>query len=383
MRLSVLSVLLASFAAWYNIGCFSPYLPLFAFETLGASHFMVGILTTVYWCSNTPSATLHGYIVDRYGKPRLILGIALLALALTDFTILLVSTINDLVILRIIQGIVAAPIIPLTNLLASYELGAGKGVGYVGSIGALGFLSGSVLGSILTLTPLRYVAVFLSAGFIILISSLTVIISRGIIVDTRLETSRFKFEYLKHLPFTVWIVYIVMMFRQIGATGIWALFPLFVKDLGGNEFIVGLAFALNTISQVFFMRFVARYAEKWGLQVIATGLILSTIVFIGYYLSYNYVHILPLQILLGISWSALTVGSNVHIIKNVRSEVRATALGLLMTFHGSSWVIGSYANSVISEVTKSLKEYMILSSILTFTASLLIITVIFKLKRRE
>lgn len=368
MELRKASILLVAFSTWYNIGCYAPYLPLFASEVLGASYLVIGLLTTIYWALMTPSSTIYGYIVDKYGKPRLILIIAMLSLSVSNFTMIIINDINALILLRIFQGIISAPLVPLTNLLAAYEIGISRGIGLAGSIGAIGFLSGSLLGPLLSSSPLGYRNIFVSAGVILLITSILMMNIRRGEIDSRLEQSPFKISHILSISFSVWLVYLAMSMRQIGATGIWALFPLYLRDLKAEDPIIGLAFAINPASQVIFMRMAAKYAEKWSEEVFISGLFLSSIVFIGYYLASSYWEVLIFQVLLGMSWSALSVGSNVYIIKKVRGEIRATALGLLNTFQSISWIIGSYANGTISEITHNLRTYMFIAFIMTIMA---------------
>ena len=382
MKLRTLSVLLAAFAAWYNIGCFAPYLPLFAYETLGASSLIVGMLTTVYWVVNTPSSTLYGYVVDRYGRPRLVLVLAMVAHAFLNFSIIMVHSIEALVVVRTVQGFTFAPLIPLTNLLAAYELGVSRGVGLAGSVGAAGFLAGSILGSVVVQYFDTYVAAFASAGLVLIAAALSVAMGVRESPESKLESSSFKLEYIREIPLTVWVVFAAMFLRQIGATGIWALFPIYLRSVGADDFIVGLAFALNTASQTILMRVASHFSERVGtLEVLLAGLLLSCTVFTGYYLASWYGQVLGLQVILGASWSALNVASNIHIIKNVRREVRATALGMLNTFQGASWIIGSSAHGVISEVTGSLRVYPLLAAVITSTAAVLVAAAVVKARR--
>lgn len=369
MRARKFSIAFAAFAAWYNIGCFAPYLPLFVNETLGATSLIVGLVTMVYWLVNTPASTLHGYLVDKSGKPRTILTLSMIAHSLLNSLYLLIDSVDILFLVRAVQGFTYAPMIPLTNLLAAYEFGVSRGVGIAGSIGAAGFLAGSISGSAISSLTGGYRWVFVSAGIIMALSSTLLMFSIRGSPESKVETSRFRLEYVKSIPLTVWIVYLGMFLRQVGATGIWALFPLYLRSIGADDFIIATAFAINTASQTILMSLAAKLSEKGALRVFLGGLVLSSIVFLGYSMASWWGEVLPLQLILGGSWSALSVSSNIHIIRRVRGEIRATALGLLTTFQGLSWIIGSSINGFVSEYMGSLKVYPAFASMLTLIAA--------------
>ncbi len=55
------------------------------------------------------------------------------------------------------------------------------------------------------------------------------------------------------------------------------------------------------------------------------GVLLSAIVFLGYYTSYNAIQVLPYQVILGVSWVFIYTEANVYIIENTPEEIQGTA----------------------------------------------------------
>ncbi len=371
MRTVGISVLiLVQFSSWFTIGVYALFLQLYAFYNLGATNFMVSLFSTVYFAVNAPMSFLGGYVLDKYGKPKLLLLIATLLLALSALSTPIVPISSQLLIIRGVQGMSIAIIIPLVNLFSARILGTGRGVGIINVVRALGFMSGSLIGGFLA-DYISYIFLFYVSGVLTLISFASVLITSEDIYP-KVGSYKFKLAHIRKIAPSIWIIYLAFYLRQHAAGGIWSLFSLFLFSLGATNLIVGLASTINNLTQALLFKKISEISEGRGLKTFRLGLILSVIVFLGYYLSENVIMIMPIQIVLGLSWIALYSGANVYIIENTPKNLQGTALGLLNMFIACAWITGSLMNGYITDLTGNYKEYILLAVFIAFVGYLIV-----------
>jgi len=367
--LESLAVATSMFSTWFTIGIFAPYLPLYAYYTLGASNFIVGLLSTIYFSANAPSSLATGYIADKYNHIRELMVFALAAMSIGSLLTAYVNSAELLLLIRLLQGFSTATIVPLSNLLSSELFGPGKGVGFINMIGSVGFLTASLLGGIL-LEYISYRDLFIVSAFIPLIPLIIILFLSKITFFAK-ETYQIRLSCIRELNKSVIIMYVSVFFRQLGAAGVWSLFSLFIYSLGGDNVIIGLAFMLNTLTQILLFEKIGKFSEGRGKPVFEIGLLLSSIVFMGYYVAPNAVFILPFQVVLGIAWTTLYSGINVFIIENTPSEIRATSLGLINTMLALGWIFGSLLAGIVADIYGSYHTYILVALCLSLLGFLI------------
>nr|NIW14964.1 MFS transporter [Candidatus Thorarchaeota archaeon] len=131
--------------------------------------------------------------------------------------------------------------------------------------------------------------------------------------------------------------------------------------LGGDKFWVGLIYTVNTASQFFVMRYVDRFADK---RLVSVGLTLSSITFLAFTLAQKFYQLIPVQVLLGCSWSCLYVGSLLHLMR--RNVEKATCTGMLNSVISLAAVFGALLGGVFSELL-GFKATMYVAATLTVT----------------
>jgi MFS family permease len=271
--------------------------------------------------------------------------------------------------IRALQGLSAAAIIPLSNLLAANILGSGRGVGAINMVGSLGFLVGGVAGGIL-LESYSYPAVFASTC-IAPIAAVIALLLPWIRLTVGSEVGRIKLSDIRRLGRGLTILYTSFFLRQLGASGVWTLFSLYIFSLGGDAYLVSLTAMANMLTQTLIFERVGRMSEGRGEVVFGVGLLLSSIVFLSYYLIEDPILILPIQLLLALSWTTLYAGINVYIVESVDEEVKATALGLVGTSLSLGWIAGSSLAGLIADIYGTYKVWILIASILSLTAYLI------------
>ena len=370
--LEIVSVMTSIFSAWFIIGIFAAYLPLYAYYFLGASNIIVGLFATVYFSVNAPASMIIGYAVDKYRTIKIFLILSLILLFITS---LLTAYITDPVLilpLRILQGIATAALIPLSNLVGAELFGPGRGVGLINMMGSIGFLLSPLIGGFI-LDYISYPELFIYSSFIPLVSTIIVTLTPTTEIEYGTPTP-IKLSDIKKLDKSILIMYLALFLRMMGASGVWSLFSLFIFSLGGDEVMVGILFAINPVIQSLIFERFGRLSEGRGLKIFELGLILSSIVFFGYYIAPNVYYIILIQILLGFSWVSLYAGINVYIIENTEKDIRGTSLGIVNTVMAIGWVAGSILSGYIADLTSTYKTYILISAILSLIAFIATIT---------
>lgn len=102
---------------------------------------------------------------------------------------------------------------------------------------------------------------------------------------------------------------------------------------------------VNTASQFVVMRFADRFRDK---ALIVAGFLLSFITFLSFSVAQVFYHLLPMQVILGCSWSCAYVGSLLYLMKN--NVEKATSTGILSSVISLAAVFGSLIGGVIAQL---------------------------------
>jgi MFS family permease len=159
---TLLAVSLAVCAAYIGIGMVVPVRVLYA-ESQGASLAIIGAMASAYLISNFLFQYPSGWLADRWGRKPVML-LSLLAQALLSLLYLFISDPLFFVILRFVEGMVAAAFLPSARALITDSIPSekrGEAFGVFGSFFNAGFLIGPALGGLLAGTG--YASAFIAA----------------------------------------------------------------------------------------------------------------------------------------------------------------------------------------------------------------------------
>jgi len=316
------------------------FIPSLAKE-LGASNTQIGIIGAVYGFTVFSSSYLFGRASDVYGL-KFFLHFGLGVSALTFLLQLLVDPSfvapfwANPWLLALARGLAGFSIGIFPAALTAYVYESGDPLGRFSSFGALGWAVGNFTAGLIAL----YWGAFVLSSACLLLAFL-VSLTMPTISSPRLSVPFFPRSVIKKN----WHVYLPYFLRHTGANCIWIIYPLYIADLGGNKFWIGVIYTVNTASQFFVMRFADRFR---GIALINTGLILSSITFFVFTLAQNFYQLLPIQILLACSWSFLYVGSLLYLMKyNIE---RATCTGMLSSVINLAVVFGALIGGGVSQL---------------------------------
>src|SRR5947199_4469822 len=172
---TLLAVSLTVCAAYVGVGMVGPVRVLYA-QSRGASLFIIGAMASAYLISNFVFQYPVGWLADRWGRKEVLI-IGLVAQAVLSLGYLLVTDPLLFVVLRFIEGMAAATILPSARALNVDIIPAekqGEAYGVFNAFFNAGFLLGPGIGGLLATTG--YASAFIGAALFRLVAIVVVII---------------------------------------------------------------------------------------------------------------------------------------------------------------------------------------------------------------
>lgn len=308
------------------------FMPLYA-ESLGASNLQVGFVAATYAVAYFLSSLFFGRLSDMHGRLVFIrLGLGLSALAYFSQIVA-----HGPALLLAARGFVGFCLGTTSGALMAYTYDKQKEIGKFLSYGSLGWVVGAFAAAAMrSYVPLFLVSV--ASSMLAFLMSLT--------LERETEDIHVK---LPSLPLSAMKrnrnVYIALFLRQLGATAIWAIFPLYLTSLGASKSWIAILDAINMGVQFVAMRFVERFNPA---RAFRTGLLISGVVFVIYGLATNYLQLIPVQILLAIAWSTIFIGAFSYLLRSTSEH--GTVSGLLYSTLNLSAGLGPFLGGAIAQV---------------------------------
>ncbi len=262
---------------------------------------------------------------------------------------LLIKDTGSMFLIRGLSG-VAGGMVP-GSLTA---LAWGTSIGLFTGLGSLGMMVANLLDAVIKSDTLIFLtaAAFSLAGFF-----LTFRVREN---SQRIPVPRFPIKViLKNLN-----VYLPFLIRHSAAQAIWAVYPLYLFQLGATKFQIGMIYALNPLAQFIFMVTLDR---QKSVSLMKMGIFASAAAFLGFALASNLWVILAFQVVLGYSWANLFMGSVKYLLEN--NTEQATANGILNSMIGLSGIIGPLIGGVIA--LAGIKTMLLASAALACAAFLI------------
>ncbi len=224
------------FLMMLGFGIIIPILPLFA-EKLGASSLQIGILFASYNIMQFIFAPIWGSLSDRVGRKGLI-AFALIGFSITFILFGLATSYTEMLIYRILGGIVSAAGMPTVNAMVADVFPPkerAKGMGMIGAGVGLSFVFGPVIGGLLS--TYGFVVPFIASGSVAFLTFLFVlfVLPESLPKEKRLQLqSRQRQKRLN--PFTALsgplsLLYVVLFIASFSMAGLETTFALYISDL--------------------------------------------------------------------------------------------------------------------------------------------------------
>ncbi|MCS7258676.1 MAG: MFS transporter [candidate division WOR-3 bacterium] len=307
------------------------YIPLIA-ASLNARSSEIGLVISTYHAMIFLSGIIFGRLADLKGrKPFILLGLGLSSLAFLGH--LLINNLSSLFLVRALAGFCLGM---FPSALITYAYEKRNNLGVFSSLGSLGWGIGSVIAGLIGIYRRLYL--FSALGFL-----LAFLIALFFLPASSVRLTQ-RFWDIKVLKKN-WRVYLTFLLRHVGAFGIWAIFPLYLAALGANKFWIGIIYSINSFGQFLFMPLLDRFTSK---RLITYGLVFSSLTFLIFAICRNHWQILPFQVMLAFSWSALYLGTLKYLMEN--NEEKATAVGIFNSLMSLSGIIGPVLGGIVGSL---------------------------------
>ncbi len=323
---------------------------------MGGDHGTVGFAVGAYNGAGFVASIMFGRLADIHGR-RLFIKAGLLASA---FSFLLQPLAPDpltFTVVRALAGFSAGMFPPALISLAHYTTGR---IGRFSSFGSLGWAGGAFGAGL--------VAEFSGIPGAFYVSS--ALFFTAFLISFRVEDVSVASSKPPLLPFNLLggapHIFTAFFLRHIGAQMAWTYWVLYLRDLGAGDFWQGAMMGLNAATQFFAMFFLMDRGRASAF--ILTGFLVSSAVFLGFYLSPTYLYLIPLQFALGISWSMSYVGTLRTLMERFREK--ATATGLLGSVLSMAGIAGPFLAPEVLSLTGGYRGIMAVSAVLSLLAAL-------------
>ncbi len=377
-----------------SIGTASIFVPILV-NVLTGSYIMAGVTVGSYALVQVLSYIYFGRLSDKRREMIRFVRIGFLASAVVFYMHALAYDGLTFFAIRLAAGMTTG-IYAGALLALAYEKGRNNGIILLASLGSIGWLVGTLSSGLIQWLSGSYDLAFIYAGSAFLAGFIVSLYigegngnDNGNDKEEKKDRNGYKYnnndkddkddkdDYnnpnVKSLYSIIkenWYVYSTFMLRHLGASMTWSIFPIFLHEqLGLNSLEIGSIYAINAVTQFLFMSRVTTRMDNANVSqhhlIILLGTASSALVFLIYYNSYNYLHLIPAQIVLGISWSLLYVGSLLRLMNGNREK--ATAGSLLEAIISSAIVLGSILGGVVAE-SYGLRSVMLASFSLNIIA---------------
>lgn len=328
-------VLLAQMFTSMGFSLIFPFLPFYIKEldtVLGlGTEILSGLVFSSQALAMALVSPLWGAIADRYGKKPMVVR-AMIGGAVTVFLMGFVKTVEQLIFLRICQGLLSGVVSATSALTASFAPREKSGF-VMGSLQVAvwsGVALGPFIGGILAdISGIR--TTFVITGILLFLSGASVLFYVHENTDVKLKTVKKKsnlFSDWKKL-FTqkkVLIVYVLRFLSSMANTMLYPILPLFLAALVGSKenlgTLTGSVIGVISVSGIVGGFLMARTSDKIGhKRVVILASVTTALFFIPQGLVGNMWQFVTLSLLTGLCSGALTPSLSALL---VQSSVRGT-----------------------------------------------------------
>lgn len=344
-----LSLYVAIFISSLGLGILSPILPAYV-DRFAASSFILGVVFGSYSAARTLFMPVVGNLSDRYGRRSFIL-MGLLLFTIVSPLYALAATAWHLMMVRFLQGIAAAMIMPV----------AMSAIGDLSPEGREGFIMGSFTSAFfagLGFGPLiggylrdRYTmnAAFYGMGCLSLLALFLAMVTLPAIKPARKISSETDEAKIKRRSFVRDNPLLgLLLFRFTRAVGIglvWVIMPLYaVRDLQISAFKVGILLSANTFVTTLIQSPLGAMSDKFGHR---KSLILGSLIAAGATMSIawsrEFETLIIISVALGISGGLIVPAGSALAVSLGRNR----GMGRVMGLYNSSLSLGTMLGPAI------------------------------------
>ena len=372
----LVAVYIAIFSISMGAGVVTPIIPLYA-RSLGASYVGIGLIGASYAIVYMMLAIPSGKLSDRIGRRVVIAASACLS-GVASILYLLAGSVNHLILIRAIEGMVWTLFWPSIEALTTEISGlpsAGKAMGLSTASYGFGSMIGGFLGGLIV-TCFGFRATFvLYLALSVVTALLTVAIrEEGSSKRSFKAIGTSSTQPLTWNKATLVLACAVSVAYSIVLGIVLTLFPVYAEGLAMETFWIGVLFATFWLGRIISFICAGRLSDKLGRKaVLAPALVGSAVASLLVALSGEIGLLSGAILIMGISLGALFPVTIALISDVVSSSRRGMAMGFFEASSGLGMLIGPAVGGVMAEMFDPRYPYF-LCMFISAVCSLVVLT---------
>ena len=343
------------FAAVIGVGIVVPLLPVYAHD-LGASGLYIGLIFGVFSLSRTIFLPYFGRLSDKKGRKPLITA-GLISYAVVSAAFLFSTNIKTLILLRFMQGIASAMIMPVCQAYVGDITPVGK-EGFVMGMFNMSMFFGLSIGPLIGGFVKDYYSLdtaFVCMGFLSLVAFLTSLFFLPPVVTEKNYGSRKPPKEWKHIIGDRNMAGLFLFrFAYTASIGIiWAFLPVLANiEFSLSGFSTGILVTLGVLISGILHTPMGIVADKFNKRILvaAGGLVIVfSMFFFGRSESFN--DLLFSSILFGIGGGlSMPALMALAVFKGKATNAMGSVMALITTAHSLGMLVGSLAAGLIMDM---------------------------------
>ncbi len=366
-RRNVAILAVAMFIANVSFGMAFPYLSVYM-RLLGASMFMVGLLSVAFNLTSTVSQYPFGWLSDSTGNRKGFIAFGVASIGVFYTAMAFIGSAAGVLILRTLQGVSGSAMTPAHSaLISELSTRAGSIFGLFNSIENAGYMVGNFLGSAIIgylgvrkLFLISGLLLFVSAGIVILIrerptgrrSLLGMILVQEGRESWRATVNGSAFRRLIHGRLGMF--YATVFLVMVASGQFYSVSSVYFKETFG-EWSVGVIFGIESLAAALTGYFLGKLIDRHGAKrFYLVAIVGYGLAFLLYALVRNVWLIFGVAFISGVKWVLTINSTSTYVAQNVKVSERAQGMGLLNAMMSLGWVVGPLIGGYLSGISFTL-----------------------------
>lgn len=347
-----------------SYGMYSPIVPVFARDVLGADYSEIGLIGMVNYLPYMFAPFFVGMVLDRVNKAYMLAA----GIALAFFSVFMLSTVQsvpEIMLWRALAGIahaffwLSSEVLISTNSAAETRV---KGIAVFVGAWVAGFMVGPLIGT-LVLDTYDYGALFQLAGVAVaaaLVPSLMLHrYGRPIVAQREVEFRASSMLQVVKEVATYPVVSSVLLYYAVTFGVVLAVYPAYMREASLTDQDIETLFFVFGLSRFATLYFVGRLA-RYGTIALAMAVAATAV---GMLISFAFASLLTFAValvLVGLATSIFYPVTFNIVTRNMPAEKMGERLGVYEALFGVGWTIGPIAVGLSSDAFGSSSPYLAL-----------------------
>jgi MFS family permease len=345
-----------------SYGMYTPIVPVFARDVLGADYSEIGLIGMVNYLPYMFAPFFVGMVLDRVNKAYMLAA----GIALAVFSVFMLSTVQsvpEIMLWRALAGIAHAFFWPSSEVLISTNSAAEtrvKGIAVFTGAWVAGFMVGPLIGS-LVLDAYDYGALFQLAGVAVAVALVPSLMlhryGRPIVVQREVEFRASSMLQMVKEVATYPVVSSVLLYYAVTFGVVLAVYPAYMREASLTDQDIETLFFVFGLSRFATLYFVGRLA-RYGTIALAMGVAANAV---GMLISFAFASLLTFAValvLFGLATSIFYPVTLNIVTRNMPAEKMGARLGVYEALFGVGWTIGPIAVGLSSDAFGSSSPYL-------------------------